>query len=132
MSCDISNIMDQFNDLIDTSIKGNAESITKNEAGNFDIIWGDQYMVKNKAQAINMAEKKIETTHKALDDEGFSKVFGPYLELDSSGEESIQIKRIEPVRLMKALEVRNRAEDEGTTVTGTLTEEELEYLKYEQ
>jgi hypothetical protein len=132
MSCDISNIMQQFNDLIDISIKGKAESITRLENGDFQVVWGDQYMVKTKPQAVNMARKKIDNTNTSLDEEGFSLVFGPYLELDDTGETSILIKRMNPERLIKALEIRNRAEDQGTTVMGTLTPEEVEYLRFEQ
>lgn len=124
MACDISSILADFNKIMDDSIKGNAASITQMEDGNFQIAWGEQYNVKDKNQAVHMAGQKIETATKRVDEAGYSRAFGPFLEADTSGDQYIYIKKIAPVRLIRALELRNQAEDQGVSIEEIMTDED--------
>lgn len=130
-SCDIQSILTDFNKIIDTSVKGNADSITQLENGNFQIAWGEQFKVKDRPQALHMAEQKVDSAHKALDKEGFnSKVFGPYLNIDAQ-EGTIFINRLEPTRLTRALEIRNHSEDQAVGIGEIITDGDRELLHNE-
>lgn len=124
MACNLSVILADFNKIMDDSIKGNAESITQMEDGNFQLAWGEQYKVKDRTEAMHVAGQKVATAIKKVDDAGFSKAFGPYLEVDSSSDDFIYIKKISPIRLTRALELRNSAEDQGVTVEELMTDED--------
>lgn len=132
MACDITNILGQLNSIIDTSIKGSAASISQNQEGNFEVTWGDQFRVKNKAQAVNMAEQKVSSTNKLLDKEGFSPSFGPYLDIDKSLTDMVMINKIDPIRLKRAVEMRNEAEEREQDLEDYLTQEDLEFFQQQE
>lgn len=132
MACSIENILEKLNTTIDTSIKGNAASIKQNTEGNFEIVWGEQFRVKNKPQAINMAEQKVSTVNKLLDKEGFSPSFGPYVDIDRTLNDIVLIYKIEPIRLKRAVELRNEAEEREQDLSDYMTQEDLEFFRQQQ
>lgn len=129
MACSLENILGQLNTIIDTSIKGTATSIKQNAEGNFEIVWGEQYRVKNKGQAIHMAEQKISTVNKLLDKEGFAPSFGPYVDIDRTLTDMVLIYKLDPVRLKRAIEVRNEAEEREQDLEDYLTQEDIEFFQ---
>lgn len=129
MACDISKVLENFNNIIDVSIKGNAASISQDSEGHFHVKWGDEYMVKTKEQAFRMADKKVKTTLGKLEQEGYSQNFGPYLYVDNSLSNEIVINKLAPKRLERALELRNQAEEQQKLVEEIMTEKDKEFFQ---
>jgi len=132
MACDITHILEKLNTTIDTSVKGNAASITQNKQGDFEVRWGEEFRVKTKPQAVHVAEQKVSTAEKLLNEEGFSPIFGPYLDIDKSLTDIVLIKKLDPVRLKKAVELRNQAEEQQQDLENYLTQEDIEFFQQQQ
>lgn len=126
MPCDTQKIREQINNIIDTSINTGAKSIIQTSPNEFVIRYGNNYKVKNRNQAYNMAVSKVNTVNRMLTDANYNpNSFGPYVTINTSYSDTIIINKTNFDKLIQALELRNRAESEDRELQELLNDELL-------